>query len=133
MSIFLDLRIAILLAGSLTIYFYFHPKFPIEISFIFWGAFAFFYFLDVRITVSNSYLMGYEKNIIFLILYKKFGSKISSIIQCGMEIFIIVFLPFLFISKIGFSDISVMAFVFGISHLLGYCSNKKIINSIKRG
>ncbi len=133
MSIFLDLRIAIILSGSLTIYFYFHPGFPIEISFIFWGVFAFFYFLDVRITLSNSYLMACEKNIIFLVLYKRFGSKISSIIQCVLEIFIITFLPFFFITKIGFSDISVIAFVFGVSHLLGYCSNKKIIDLIKHG
>ncbi len=133
MSIFLDLLIAIPLSGSLTIYFYFHPKFPIEFSFIFWGVFAFFYFLDARITVSNSYLMGCEKNIIFSTLYKKFGNEISSITQCGMEIFIMAFLPFIFTSKIGFSDISVTAFVFGISHLLGYYSNKKIIDSIKHG
>ncbi|QLH09299.1 hypothetical protein DSQ19_07280 [Candidatus Nitrosotenuis sp. DW1] len=76
--------------------------------------------------------MKYEKNIIFPILYKKFGNKISPIIQCGMEILIIVLLPFFFITKIEFSDISIIALVFGISHLLGYCSNKKIIDSIKR-
>lgn len=133
MSICLDLRIAVLLSGSITVYFYFHPRLPIEISFMFWSIFVFFYFLDVRITTSNSYLIDYEKNIIFSTLYKKLGSKISSILQCGIEICIMIFLPFLFIAKIGFTDISVIAAVFGISHLLGYNSNKKIISLIKRG
>lgn len=129
MSIFLDLRTAIPLAGCLATYFYFHPSFPIEISFAFWGVFAFFYFLDARITVCNSHLMEYEKNIIFPALYKRYGPKISPIIQCGIEIFIIVLLPFFFITKIGFSDSSVVALVFGLSHLLGYYSNKKIIDA----
>lgn len=131
MSIFLDLRIAILLSVGLVFYFYFHPRFPLEISLVFWSIFVFFYFLDVRITLLNSYLIECEKNMIFLTMYKKFGSKISSIIQCGIELFAIMILPFFFITKIEFYDISVIAFVFGLSHLLGYYSNKKLIDSIK--
>jgi hypothetical protein len=131
MSIFLDLRTAIPLAGSLATYFYFHPGLPIEISFAFWGIFAFFYFLDARITVYNSHLIEYEKNIIFPALYKRYGSKISTIIQCGIEVIITILLPFFFITKIGFIDSSIVALVFAVSHLLGYFSNKKIIDSMK--
>lgn len=131
MSIFLDLRTAISLASCLSLYFYFHPDFPLEISFVFWGFFAFFYFLDARITVCNSDLMGCEKNIIFPMLYKRYGNTISPILQCGIEILIMMLLTFFFITKLEFSDISIIAFVFGLSHLLGYFSNKKIIDSMK--
>lgn len=131
MSIFLDLQTAIPLAGGLAVYFYFHPSFPIEISFIFCGIFALFYFLDARITICNSYLMGYEKNVIFPALYKRYGPKISPVIQCGIEVSIIILLPFFFITNIGFSDSSIVALVFGISHLFGYFSNKKIIDTMR--
>jgi len=131
MSIFLDLRTAIPLASSLATYFYFHPSLPIDISFTFWGIFAFFYFLDARITICNSHLIGYERNVIFPTLYKRYGPKISTIIQCGIEVIIIILLPFFFIIKIGFIDSSIVALVFAASHLLGYFSNKKIIDSMK--
>lgn len=130
MSILLDLRTAIPLASGLTLYFYFHPVFPLGISIVFWGLFVFFYFLDARITVRNSDLMSHEKNIVFPLLYKKLGCRISPVIQCGLEIAVMALNTFFFTTKIEFSDVSVTAFVFGLSHLLGYLSNKKLVDSL---
>lgn len=131
MPLFLDLRTAIPLAGGLALCFYFRPILPMEVSIVLWGFFTFFYFLDARITVCNSELMGHEKNLVFPLLYKKFGQKISPVIQCVLEIVIMMFLTFLFTAKIGFLDASVTAFVFGLSHLSGYFSNRKLIGSLK--
>jgi hypothetical protein len=131
LSVFLDLRTAIPLSGGLALYFYFHPVIPTELQSVFWGLFLFFYFIDARITICNSDLMGYEKNIVFPLLYKKFGHRISPIMQCGLEVLVMMLLTFLFTAKIGFSDASVTALAFGLSHLSGYLSNKKIIGSLK--
>lgn len=131
MSLFLDLRTAIPLASGLALYFYFHPSFPMGVSIVLWGLFSFFYFLDARITVCNSDLMGSEKNIVFPMLYEKFGHNVSPVIQCGLEIVIMTLLTFFFTTKIGFLDVSVTAFIFGLSHLTGYFSNKKLIGSMK--
>lgn len=131
MSVFLDLRTAIPLASGIALYFYFHPVLPMGISFAFWGLFLFFYFLDAHITVCNSDLMRYEKNIVFPLLYERFGHVISIVMQCGLEILVMMMLVFFFTVKIGFSDASVTAFAFGLSHLSGYFSNKKIIDSLK--
>lgn len=133
MSVFTDLKTAIPLAGSLTIYFYFKPSLPLELSFFFFGVWTVCFVLDAKITISNAKLMTHEKNLIFPILYYKFGPKISPIIQCFIEGIVMVFVVILFEGKPQLSSISVVSLVFGFAHLHAYLSNiitiKKILKS----
>jgi hypothetical protein len=127
MSILADLRTAIILAVSLALYFYFKPSLGLEVSFFFFGFWGLFFTLDAKITTSNPNLMNRELNLIFPILYIRFGPKISPIIQFVIECTAVVLIASLFEGKISFVSISVVSAVFGLAHLEAYFTNIKTV------
>ncbi|MFY9301250.1 MAG: hypothetical protein WAO91_08690 [Candidatus Nitrosotenuis sp.] len=85
------------------------------------------FLLDARITASMSQLIPkHETNVIFPALYSRFGLRGGCTIQFLMETVVVAFLPFLFIGTIGVSASSIVAAMFGASHLLAFYSNKKM-------
>lgn len=132
MSALTDILAALPLAATLTFYFYFKPDIGFEVSILFVGVWLLCFILDAKITITNAKLMHYEKNLIFPLLYCKFGSKLSPIIQCMLEFIVMVFVVFLFEGQILVAPLSVVALVFGLAHLHAYVSNVMTVNKIKK-
>lgn len=127
MSVLTDLKTAIPLAGSLALYFYFMPSLDLEILFFFFGVWALCFALDAKITISTPSLLTHEKNLIFPILYRKFGPKLSLVIQLIIEVIAMVFVVSLFEGNLNLTSLPVVSLVFGLAHLDAYLSNIKII------
>jgi hypothetical protein len=127
MSILTDLKTAIPLAGSLALYFYFMPDLGSETLFFFFGVWVLCFALDAKTTISTPKLLTHEKNIVFPILYRKFGPKISLVIQLIIEVIAMMFVVILFEGNLNLVSLSVVSLVFGLAHLDAYLSNIKII------
>lgn len=76
--------------------------------------------------------MQHEKNLVFPILFYKFGTKVSSILQFIIEIMTILLIVNMFDGKLVLSSISVVSLMFGLAHLDGYVSNVKTIKKIMK-
>ncbi|HEX9846099.1 MAG TPA: hypothetical protein VGA92_06500 [Candidatus Nitrosotenuis sp.] len=130
MSVLADLKTAIPLAGSLALYFYFKPSLSSETLFFFFGIWISCFALDAKITVSNPNLINHEKNIIFPILYRKFGPRLSPIIQLIIEVLAMALVVSLFERNLNLISMSVVSLVFGLAHLDAYLSNIKTIRNV---
>jgi hypothetical protein len=130
MVVLTDIRTAIPLAGSLVLYFYFKPTLTPELLFFFFAFWGFCFALDMKVTVTNAKLMRHEKNLVFPILFYRFGPKISPLIQLIIEVIVILFVVNMFEDKLNLASISVVSFILGLAHLDGYLSNVRIIKKI---
>ncbi|MGI0004723.1 MAG: hypothetical protein ACREAX_05440 [Candidatus Nitrosotenuis sp.] len=85
--------------------------------------------LDAKITTKNSQLIPkHEVNVIFPILCSRLGLRLGCLAQFLMEVTTVIFLPFLFINTSDIGASSVVSAMFGVSHLLAFYSNKKIMS-----
>lgn len=132
MSTLTDILTAIPLAASLSFYFYLKPSISFEAALLFGGIWLLCFTLDAKITVTNAHLIRYEKNLVFPFLYHKFGSKLSPITQCTVEIVIMVLVVLLFEGQVLIASLSVVALVFGLTHLYAYVSNIMTIRKIQK-
>lgn len=127
-----DLKTAIPLACSLTLYFYFKPAIQAEFAYLFFGVWIFCFVIDARITVRNSHLMNHERNLIFPFLYSRLGRKTSIIAQSLVESTFIVMIGFIFESDIKLVPVSVTFLIFGLAHLEAYLANRSAVRKICR-
>ncbi len=122
-----DFSTTIPVVAALALYFFVQPKIGQEIVISFIAAWIAGYVLDSGITVKNSHLMCFEKNIVFPTLYKKFGVKTSLLAHFAIESLIVLIIPVLFMYDFGLAASSVVALAFGVSHVSAYISNCRII------
>lgn len=122
-----DIQTTIPVVAALALYFFVQPKIGPEIVVVFFAAWIAGYILDYTITAKNSHLLRFEKNLVFPVLYKKFGKMISLMIHFTMESLIVVMIPILFTYGFGLTASSVVALAFGVSHILAYASNCKFV------
>jgi hypothetical protein len=127
MTIPADLKTAVPLAGSLALYFYFKPNIWLELEFLFFGSWLLGFVLDVSSTLQNSVLLHHEKNLIFPILFSKFGPRLSPIVQFFIEFSVMVSLNLLFERYIDHVSLSVVAIVFAAAHFEAYISNIYVV------
>jgi hypothetical protein len=123
MTIPADLKTAVPLAGSLALYFYFKPNIWLELEFLFFGSWLLGFVLDVSSTLQNSALLHHEKNLIFPILFSKFGPRLSPIVQFFIEFVVMLSLNLLFERHIEHASLSTVAIVFAAAHFEAYLSN----------
>lgn len=110
-------------------YFFFQPRLESLVSLAFFAFWVFGYFCDAWITIRNSsYIRRYEVNVIFAILYSRFGTM-SCIVQFLVEAALVAIVPVFFVGVPDVSASSVVAAVFGASHLVAFYSNKKFVRS----
>ena len=118
-----DLSTTIPVAAALALYFFVQPKLGLEVVIVFFAAWIAGYILDYSITVKNSHLLRFERNLVFAALYKKFGRIITLLIHLTIESLIVVMIPVLFTYDFGLAASSVVALAFGVSHVSAYVSN----------
>ena len=118
-----DLSTTIPVVAALAFYFFVQPKLGPETVIVFFAAWIAGYILDYSITVKNSHLLRFERNLVFVALYKKFGRIITLLIHFTIESLIVVTIPILFIYDFGLAASSVVALAFGVSHVSAYVSN----------
>lgn len=123
-----ELKTAVPIGAALALYFYLKPEISIWPSFLFFVVWISFFYLDVKITISNTHLMSHEKNLIFPSIHRRFGD-VSPIIQCFIEITLIMLIVFVFEQGISVSSLSVVFFMFGIAHLDAYLSNRRVLKN----
>ncbi len=123
MTIPADLKTAVPLAGSLALYFYFKPNIWLELEFLFFGLWFLGFAFDIRSTLQNSSLLHHEKNLIFPILFSKFGPRLSPIAQFFIEFSVMISLNLLFERHIDHASLSAVAIVFAVAHFEAYLSN----------
>lgn len=122
-----DIQTTIPAVAALALYFFVQPKLGPEIVVVFFASWIAGYILDYTITAKNSHLLCFEKNLVFPVLYKKFGVMITLIIHFTMEALIVLAIPVLFMHDFGLAASSVVAVTFGVSHILAYASNCKFV------
>lgn len=114
------------LVAGIVLYFYFLPAVGLFVV-VFFALWFLGFLLDARITASMSqFIPKHETNVIFPVLYSRFGLRGGCAIQFLLEAAVVAFLPFLFIGTIDVSASSVVSAMLGASHLLAFYSNKKI-------
>ncbi|MBI1663943.1 MAG: hypothetical protein IS860_10795 [Nitrosopumilus sp.] len=118
-----DISTTIPVVAALALYFFVQPKLGPEIVIVFFAAWIAGYILDYSITVKNSHLLRFERNLVFPVLYKKFGRIITLLIHLTIESLIVVMIPVLFTCDFGLAASSVVALAFGVSHVSAYVSN----------
>lgn len=118
-----DISTTIPVVAALALYFFVQPKLGPEIVIVFFAAWIAGYILDYFITVKNSHLLRFERNLVFAALYKKFGRIITLLIHFAIESLIVVTIPLLFTYDFGLAASSVVALAFGVSHVSAYVSN----------
>lgn len=129
--LFSELKTAIPLAGSIILYFYFKPNLIPELSILFFGLWVLFFVLDAKITIANEKLMSHERNLLFPILYQRFGPRLCPIIQGCVEVIIMTLVAYLFEGTLAVVSLTFVSAVFGLAHLEAYLSNLKTIKKIK--
>lgn len=108
-------------------YFFFQPRFEPLVSLAFFAFWVFGYFCDAWITIRNSpYIPRHEVNVIFAVLYSKFGAK-SCLVQFLIEASLVAIMPVFFTGVLDVSASSAVAAVFGASHLVAFYANKKFM------
>ncbi len=122
-----DLQTTIPVVAALALYFFVQPEIGPEIVIVFFAAWIAGYILDYTITAKNPHLLRFEKNLVFPILYKKFGVMITLLIHFTIESLIVLMTPVLFTYDFGLAASSVVALAFGVSHVLAYVSNCKFV------
>jgi hypothetical protein len=122
-----DIQITIPIVAALALYFFVQPKIGPEIVVVFFATWIAGYILDYTITAKNSHLLHFEKNLVFPALYKKFGAIVTLMIHFTMEALIVLMIPILFTYDFGLAASSVVALVFGVSHVMAYASNCKFV------
>lgn len=122
-----DILTTIPVVTVLALYFFGQPKIGPEIVISFFAVGIAGYILDYSITVKNSHLLQFEKNLVFPALYKKFGARISLLVHFAIESLIVLMIPILFTYDFGLGASSVVALVFGMSHVSAYISNRRFI------
>ena len=118
-----DLSTTIPVVAALALYFFVQPKIGPEIVIVFFAAWIAGYILDYSITVKNSHLLHFERNLVFSVLYKKFGTMITLLVHFAIEALIVLMIPLLFTYDFGLAASSVVALAFGVSHASAYASN----------
>ena len=118
-----DLSTTIPVVAALALYFFVQPKIGPEIVIVFFAAWIAGYILDYSITVKNSHLLHFERNLVFPLLYKKFGTMITLLVHFAMESVIVLMIPLLFTYDFGLAASSVVALAFGVSHASAYVTN----------
>ena len=118
-----DLSTTIPVVAALALYFFVQPKIGPEIVIVFFAAWIAGYILDYSITVKNSHLICFERNLVFPVLYKKFGTMITLLVHFTMESLIVLMIPLLFTYDFGLAASSVVALAFGVSHATAYVTN----------
>jgi len=122
-----DLSTTIPAVAALALYFFVQPKLGPEIVIVFFAAWIAGYTLDYSITVKNSHLLRFERNIIFPALYKKFGRVITLLVHFTIESLIVLMIPILFTYDFGLAASSVVALAFGVSHVSAYATNCRFV------
>ncbi|MCA2004108.1 MAG: hypothetical protein LDL06_05030 [Candidatus Nitrosotenuis sp.] len=122
-----DIQTTIPVVAALALYFFVQPKIGPEIVIVFFVAWIAGYILDYTITAKNSHLLRFERNLVFAALYKRFGKMITLMIHFTIEALIVLMIPVLFTYDFGLAASSVVALVFGVSHILAYTSNCKFV------
>jgi hypothetical protein len=118
---------ALVFAVMVIAYFYFQPRVEFVVSLAFCAFWIFGYFCDAWITIKNSpHIQRHEVNVIFAALYSRLGAR-SCLVQFLIEAVIVVVAPVFFIGRLEVSASSVVAVVFGASHLLAFYSNRKFV------
>ncbi|MEM2785914.1 MAG: hypothetical protein QW652_04535 [Candidatus Nitrosotenuis sp.] len=108
-------------------YFFLQPRLEPLVSLAFFVFWMFGYFCDAWITIKNSpYIPRHEVNAIFAALYSRFGTK-SCLVQFLIEAVLVAIVPVFFAGILDVSASSVVAAVFGVSHLVAFYSNKKFM------
>ena len=120
-----DIQTTIPVAAALALYFFVQPKLGPEIVIVFFAAWIAGYILDYSITVKNSHLLRFERNLVFPALYKKFGTVITLLVHFAIESLIVLMIPLLFTYGFGLAASSVVALAFGVSHVSAYVSNSR--------
>ncbi|MCE2507138.1 MAG: hypothetical protein J4F36_11885 [Nitrosopumilaceae archaeon] len=118
-----DISTTIPVVAALALYFFVQPKLGPEIVIVFFAAWIAGYILDYSITVKNSHLLRFERNLVFPVLYKKFGTVITLLVHFAIESLIVLMIPLLFTYGFGLAASSVVALAFGVSHVSAYVSN----------
>lgn len=125
-----DTPIVVLLAAAISSYFFIQPAIGDELAVVFFASWITGYILDAGITVRNSKYIGYERNILFLYLYCRFGPAYGVAIHFLAESAIVFFMvPFLFTFGFGIAASSVVALAFGVAHVSAYVSNYRMIRN----
>lgn len=121
-----NLSTTIPVVAALALYFFVQPKLGPEIVIVFFAAWIAGYILDYSITAKNSHLLHFEKNLVFPVIYKKFG-KITILVHFTIESLIVLMIPILFTYDFGLAASSVVALAFGVSHASAYVSNCRFV------
>lgn len=122
-----DISTTIPVVAALALYFFVQPKLGPEIVIVFFATWIAGYILDYSITVKNSHLLRFERNLVFPALYKKFGTMITLLVHFTIESLIVVMIPILFTYDFGLAASSVVALAFGVSHVSAYASNCRFV------
>ncbi len=122
-----DIKTTIPVVSALALYFFVQPRIGPEIVIVFFAAWVAGYILDYSITVKNSNLLRFERNLVFAALYKRFGRVVTLLIHLTIESLIVLMIPVLFTYDFGLSASSVVALAFGVSHIAAYTSNCRFV------
>ena len=122
-----DIQTTIPVVAALALYFFVQPRIGPEIVIVFFAAWIAGYILDYSIMVKNSHLLRFERNFVFAALYTRFGRMVTLLIHLTIESLIVLMIPVLFTYDFGLSAISVVALVFGVSHVAAYASNCRFV------
>ena len=125
-----DIKTTIPVVAALSLYFFVQPKIGPAIVIVFFAAWIAGYILDYSITVKNSQLLHFEKNLVFPALYKRFGRVITLLIHFTMESLIVLMIPIMFTYDFGLAASSVVALAFGVSHASAYVSNCRFVKKM---
>jgi len=121
-----ELKTTVPMAVPLLFYFYLKPDILPEFAALFYCVWAVGFFLDARVTVSNSHLLSRERNLIFPLLHRRFGSG-AVIVQFLIECAFVALIGFLFERSLSIASMSAVSLVFGAAHIEAYCANRATV------
>lgn len=128
---FSQLYTALPFVATIVLYFYFQPSIHFSLSVLFFSCLVLGFLCDAKITIKNSqYIASHETNILFPVLYVKFGPKICCTIQFLFELLLAFLVPLLFIEKLDLAASSVISATLGASHFFAFYKNKKFARNI---
>ena len=99
-------------------------QFPWYVSSLFFLFWLVFFLLDIKSTIGVNEFIKYETNVMMKLFSHKFSPKKSLALQIVFEI-IVIFIGSIFDLRLDMSSMSIVAFIFGIVHMIAWHSNKK--------